>query len=307
MESPAGAEVAAVAMIEPPPPSPFARLRVRELVGLFVLFAAATLVITVLLTSRSRGNPDPRLLLVLLTGAMALPVLLRAHQTRLSWKRLFGAPFEKSDLPLTMAVVPVALLTMASAFLIYAPLSYVAPEFVRRQLLDDSVFDANTVGQWVVLAFGAAVLAPIVEELVFRGIILQRWAYRWGTRTGVIASSALFAVGHGEWFGHFLFGMLMALLYLRTRRLWVPIVAHGINNLVLTLPILWGILAHLPEEPPETIASLRSHAWIGAPTLAVGLLLGWLYLRSLWPTGSVRAALAGAVPYEAMELSSRTR
>jgi hypothetical protein len=203
-------------------------------------------------------------------------------------------------------VVPVALLTMASVFLIYAPLSYVAPDFVRRQVLDDSVFDANTVGQWLLLVFGGAVLAPIVEEVVFRGIILQRWAYRWGTRTGVIASSALFADGHGEWFGHFLFGMLMALLYLRTRRLWVPIVAHGINNLVLTLPILWGILAHLPDEPAETIESLRSHAWIGAPTLAVGLLLGWLYLRSLWPSGSVRAALAGAVPYEAMELSSRT-
>jgi hypothetical protein len=271
---------------------------VRELAGLFVLFAAAVLVLAALISRLLHARPDPRILLVLLTATMALPVLLRAYQTGLSWRRLFGKAFEKRDLPLTTAVVPVALLTMASAYLIYAPLSYLAPEFVRRQILDDSVFNASTVGQWALLAFGAAVLAPVVEELLFRGIILQRWAYRWGTRTGVIASSALFALGHGEWFGKFLFGMLMALLYLRTRRLWVPIVAHGINNFVLTLPILWQVVTHQPAEPAETVASLRSHAWIGAPTLAIGLLLGWLYLRTLWPAGSIRAVLAGPVPYE---------
>jgi membrane protease YdiL (CAAX protease family) len=296
-------EIAAVEAAKPTPlPSPFARLRVRDLLWLYLLFSVALVVPAMLLGLR----PDARFLLVLLTATMALPVILRAYQTGLSWRRLFGAPFEKRDLPLTTAVVPVALLTMASAFLIYAPLSYVAPEFVRRQILDDSVFNANTVGQWAMLAFGGAVLAPLVEELLFRGIILQRWAYRWGTRTGVIASSALFAVGHGEWFGHFLFGMVMALLYLRTRRLWVPIVAHGINNLVLMLPILWGIVAHLPAEPAETVASLRAQAWLGAPMLAVGLLLGWLYLRALWPVGSVQGALAGPVPYAASESSSRT-
>jgi hypothetical protein len=259
-----------------------------------------------MITSALHREPDARLLMVLLTATMALPVLLRAYQTGLSWKRVFGALPQKRDLPLTTAVVPVALLTMASAFLIYAPLSYLAPEFVRRQLLDDSMFDATTVSQWLMLVLGGAVLAPVVEELVFRGIILQRWAYRWGTRTGVIASSALFALGHGEWFGHFLFGMLMSLLYLRTRRLWVPIVAHAINNFVLMLPILVRIVGHLPNEPAETIASLRAEAWLGAPTLAAGLLLGWGYLRFLWPEGSVRAALAGPVPYEAGDLSSRT-
>jgi membrane protease YdiL (CAAX protease family) len=302
MESPPEVVVAPVQASEPAPArSPFARLRVRDLVGLLVLFALAMGALLLVIAIPTHRQPDSRVLIVLLTATMALPVLVRAHQTGLSWTRVFGAAFETRDLPLTTAVVPVALLTMASVFLIYAPLSYVAPDFVRRQVLDDSVFDANTVGQWLLLVFGGAVLAPIVEEVVFRGIILQRWAYRWGTRTGAIASSVLFALGHGEWFGHFLFGMLMSLLYLRTRRLWVPIVAHGINNFVLMLPILWRVAAHLPPDPPETLTTLRDQAWLGAPMFAAGLLLGWLYLRQLWAAGSVGAALAGPVPYEARE------
>jgi hypothetical protein len=81
----------------------------------------------------------------------------------------------------------------------------------------------------------------------------------------------------------------------------VPIVAHGINNFVLMLPILWRVAAHLPPEPPETLTTLRDQAWLGAPMCAAGLLLGWLYLRQLWAAGSVGAALAGPVPYEARE------
>jgi membrane protease YdiL (CAAX protease family) len=301
MEQPAGADMQVAETIEAPPPSPFARLRVRGLAGLSVLFALLALVLLALFASPAHRTPDERVLVIVLTAAMGLPVIVRARETGLRWRRVFGSRLQTGDLPLTAAVVPVALLTMASALLLYVPLSYVAPDFVRRLLLDDSLFDATTVKQWLLLALGAAVIAPIMEEVVFRGIVMQRWAYRWGTRRGVIASSALFALLHGEWLGHFLFGILMSLLYLRTRRLWVPIVAHGINNLVLSLPVLWRIVAHLPPDPPETLASFRAEAWLGAPALAAGLLLLWFYLRRYWPDGSVRAALEGPVPYEVGE------
>ena len=90
----------------------------------------------------------------------------------------------------------------------------------------------------------------------------------------------------------------MALLYLRTRRLWVPIAAHGINNLLVTLPSLWHILAHAPDEPPETLASFREGVWMGVPALLIGLLLGWIYLRLLWPRDEIRRTMTGGIPYE---------
>ena len=299
MEPPAETDIVAVDAPQPAPaPSPFATLRVRGLFALFVAFASALVAILAAVTSVTHRVLDVRLLAVLLTATMVLPVLVRAYQTRLSWRRVFGARPRPRDLPLTVAVLPVALFTMASALLIYVPLSYVAPNFVRRMLLTDTVFDAHTLGQWLLLALGGVVLAPVVEEVVFRGIILQRWAYRWGTHSGVVASSVLFALGHGEWIGHFLFGVVMALLYLRTRRLWVNITAHGVNNLLVTLPTLWHILARAPDDPPETLASFREGAWMGVPILLAGLLLAWIYLRVLWPDDEVRVALAGGIPYD---------
>lgn len=299
MERPAETDATALndAPPAPPEPSPFARLRVSGLLGLFVLFSFVV-AIGLLYVRPSHYKPGAGALMLMLAVMLALPVVIRGYQTKLSWRRVFGTSFQRRDLPLISGIVPVTILTGASAYLIYVPLSYLAPEFVRRMLLDDTVFDADTVGQWLLLALGGAVLIPIVEELLFRGIVMQRWAYRWGTRTGVIASSALFALGHGEWIGHFLFGMLMALLYLRTRRLWVPIVTHGLNNFLVMLPILWRIVSHGAPEPPETLTALRAEAWIGWPALAVGLLLGWIYLRALWPDGGLKAALGGPVPYE---------
>ena len=302
MESPspdyAPAEVVAAVPSPTVAASPFARLRVRALAGVTLLFVLAALVLVGVFDAITHRKADPRALAALLTVALGLPVLVLGRLAGLRWGRVLGAPLRPSDLPLIVVMLPVAMLTMASVYLIYAPLSYIVPGFVRRALLDNPMFDVSTIGQWLLLVLGGVVFAPVAEEFLFRGLIMQRWAYRWGTRTGVMASSALFALGHGEWVGHFVFGVVMSLLYLRTRRLWVPIAAHAIHNFALAVPLLWRVIGHAPAEPPETLASFRADAGAGFPILCVALLLGWMYLRLLWPAGSVRAALNGPVPYD---------
>lgn len=278
--------------------SPFARLRVRALAGVTLLSVLAALLLVGAFDAITHRKADPRALAALLTAALGLPVLVLGRHAGLRWGRVLGAPLRRSDLPLIAVMLPVAMLTMASVYLIYAPLSYIVPGFVRRTLLDNPMFDVSTLGQWLLLVLGGVVFAPVAEEFLFRGLIMQRWAYRWGTRTGVMASSALFALGHGEWLGHFVFGVVMSLLYLRTRRLWVPITAHATHNFALAIPLLWRVVGHAPADPKETLASFRADAWAGFPILCAALLLGWMYLRLFWPAGSVRAALDGPVPYE---------
>ena len=279
-------------------PSPFDRLRARTLLALFIV---TTVVISVVVSfATPRGSPygDERVIGIASYLAMVLVVLVTARRAGLDWRRLFGGPVERDQLPLLTVIVPVILLTFAAAYAVFVPLSYVWPRFVERHLLEPTAFfDVTTVPQWLALFVAACVIAPIVEETIFRGILMQRWARRWGTPTGVIASSVLFAVLHQEWLGKIVFGVAMCALYLRTRRLWVPIAAHALNNALLVLPLLTDVIGH-HEEPAETLAEFRAHWWIGALTLVAGLALLRAYVLMLWPNGRVRAVLTGPVPYE---------
>jgi membrane protease YdiL (CAAX protease family) len=159
----------------------------------------------------------------------------------------------------------------------------------------------QTLNLWLAHLIVAVIMAPVVEEVFFRGLLMQGWALRWGTYPAVIASSALFAICHIELLGHFVFGVAMSLLYLRTRSLWVPIAAHGLNNLIASLGSLGGVLDPKHTEKPFTIASLQSEWVAGASCLALGIALLVLYYRTVWRRVPLRALLRGAVPYVASD------
>jgi hypothetical protein len=284
----------------PRPPSPFDRLRARILLGSFVLISVVLIAAVSLVSIGGAIHADERVTGILSMLGMVLVLLVCARRAGLDWRRLYGRPLEREQLPLLTVIVPVILLTFAAAYAVFVPLSYLWPRFVERHLLEPrEFFHVTTVPQWLALFFAACVLAPIVEETIFRGILMQRWARRWGTPAGVIGSSLLFAALHQEWLGKIVFGVAMCALYLRTRRLWVPIAAHALNNALLVLPLLTDVFAP-HEERTETLGEFRAHWWIGALTLVAGLVLLRAYVQLLWPNGRVRAVLTGPVPYEAV-------
>ena len=78
-----------------------------------------------------------------------------------------------------------------------------------------------------------AVLAPIVEELVFRGLIYGWVSGRWGTMAGFIVSSLAFAAAHFEP-AHIVLvlplGLLFGWMRRRTDSLLPSLVSHVVNN-----------------------------------------------------------------------------
>ncbi|HSJ03835.1 MAG TPA: type II CAAX endopeptidase family protein, partial [Verrucomicrobium sp.] len=87
------------------------------------------------------------------------------------------------------------------------------------------------------------VLAPLVEEIVYRGFIFRSLQQRWGTGTGIAISSAIFSISHFysligglQVFG---MGLLLGWVYHRTGRLATTIVIHALHNLA------WVLQAHL--------------------------------------------------------------
>ena len=96
------------------------------------------------------------------------------------------------------------------------------------------------------------VLAPISEELAFRGILFSRWATKWNYSVAIGLSSLVFGVLHfPDVVGATVFGILMCTLYAKTGSLIVPIVVHSLNNLV------FAVLAWILPSEPVTSESLN--------------------------------------------------
>lgn len=88
---------------------------------------------------------------------------------------------------------------------------------------------------------GAALVVPVMEELFWRSF-LQRWVQQPEFMTlnpaqiglkALIIASALFAIEHLQWLAGLVAGLAYGWLYIRTRNLWSPIIAHAVTNGVL--------------------------------------------------------------------------
>lgn len=105
---------------------------------------------------------------------------------------------------------------------------------------------------YLILLIGVGILAPISEELFFRGLIYDWFRQRWGIWASILLSSAWFSLGHIDSLGvvasSFLMGVVIAYVYERTKSLWFAIAIHLITNSVsvLLLILLQLISPYIP-------------------------------------------------------------
>jgi len=81
--------------------------------------------------------------------------------------------------------------------------------------------------------FVAVIIAPFIEELLFRGIMLPFLARRFGLLVSVLMTSAVFAVIHfhvPSLLPLFLLSIAFSFAYARTGSLWVPFGMHALFN-----------------------------------------------------------------------------
>nr|WP_319489456.1 type II CAAX endopeptidase family protein [uncultured Caproiciproducens sp.] len=79
-----------------------------------------------------------------------------------------------------------------------------------------------------------AIIPPLVEELIFRGMILHSLR-KYGDSFAIVASAVLFGLYHGNFVQMvfaFIAGLVMALVVVRTNSLWTSILIHLFNNTI---------------------------------------------------------------------------
>ncbi len=138
----------------------------------------------------------------------------------------------------TWADVPIGLAVGVGSQLLLIPLLYVP---LLRLLGDRDVSEAarevtdraQDAGGVVLLVIVVAIMAPVAEEVFYRGLVLRSLERRFGSTAAVWGSSLLFGAAHLQplqFLGQAAFGLVAALLVQRTDRLGTAIFAHvGFN------------------------------------------------------------------------------
>lgn len=159
--------------------------------------------------------------------ALALVVLWRHYTELKSWSLSFGHVF----------------LSLAVGLLVLVLWVNLDAGWMLMGEMGKGYNPTQETGQidWMLVAFriaGAALVVPIMEELFWRSF-LQRWVQnpdflalnpaQIGLKALLIAS-ALFAIEHVQWLAGLIAGLAYGWLYIRTRNLWAPILAHAVTN-----------------------------------------------------------------------------
>jgi hypothetical protein len=97
----------------------------------------------------------------------------------------------------------------------------------------------------LVLLVQAVVVAPVVEEFLYRGVLLSALVRGAGAIAGLVVSSVLFALVHAPAEPQavvplFFLGMALAYAAYRTRSLVAPILAHALFNALMISGTLLG-------------------------------------------------------------------
>ncbi|MGQ7869904.1 lysostaphin resistance A-like protein [Sunxiuqinia sp. sy24] len=127
-----------------------------------------------------------------------------------------------------------------------------------------------------------AVVAPIVEELIFRGVIMHGFMRNYPKIIAIVVSALFFALFHlnpWQFSATFLLGLLLGWLMVITRNIFVCIIGHSINNLLVLLSIeYWEEITQFSFFLLEKEVQLKiSYLIAGISLVFIGLMATFAY------------------------------
>ncbi|MDV3428984.1 MAG: CPBP family intramembrane metalloprotease [Bacillota bacterium] len=140
-----------------------------------------------------------------------------------------------------------------------------------------SSFTGNGFADWKgILAF--AVVAPISEEIIFRGMVLKGFLKHYSVRKSIILSALLFGIAHmnpWQFVSAFAAGIVLGWWYVKTDSIITTIFGHALNNGMIC--IIGAIGLKIPGYNAALAGANHQPVWfdlLGVILLAVGIV--WL-------------------------------
>lgn len=122
----------------------------------------------------------------------------------------------------------------------------------------EAVMQTVGLGGWAILS--TVVAAPILEEVLFRGLIFESCRERFGKGGALVISALLFGLIHGvpvQMVNAFVVGLILGYVYLRTRSLVSVMIIHAVNN-----AIAYATIALFGNSGEVTLREVISQGWL---------------------------------------------
>ncbi|KQV95790.1 hypothetical protein ASC87_04365 [Rhizobacter sp. Root1221] len=175
----------------------------------------------------------------------------------------------------------------AACVLLVPPVLMLIPAMVLGcSVIDDWIVAALPMSRWEEQIFAqmaandlptivaVCILAPILEEMLFRGVILRGFLARYPRPLAIAGSAMCFGLAHlnvYQFIGAFLSGLVLGWLYERTRSLIPCIALHAGHNTMIT------VLEMTVDSP----ATFSAPAWAWTAALAASAAGSYLLWRML--------------------------
>jgi membrane protease YdiL (CAAX protease family) len=227
---------------------------------------------------------------------------------------LMGFYLAASEAPLTVAHLGLHVLrpwrSAVAAFgliggyvVLLLSLGALALPFAAQTSGDNGIVpDGTSLGWTLVFIALATVIAPVFEEVFYRGTMFQALRARRGTWTAAVVSSVLFAAAHLEFdpvalIDRSLIGIGLCYLFARTGRLLPGMFAHSINNAIVT-PLALGWTWQAPIVVVVSLLAVWVLAALVSSRRGAWNPMGLVVPAGLGPVmvGKAPGAAGGAVP-----------
>lgn len=168
--------------------------------------------------------------LMIIGYVLAIAVFIHKRYVKVSLGRL--ARMDRNTLWTAIgmaALISLGWMFFETSFLELVDVYSLFPEDVEKL---DRLYGAMGEGFLGFLAGG--IMAPIAEEITFRGVLMRGLLrMRWHPWIAIVVSALVFALCHGtelQMFGTTIFGIIVGWLYWRTKSLLPCIIVHIVNN-----------------------------------------------------------------------------
>lgn len=142
--------------------------------------------------------------------------------------------------------------------------------------------ETTTNTNWWLDFISAVVLAPICEELIFRGFIFNKMLIRFSPARAVLISSVIFGALHlTTGISPILVGMVLCVIFMKYGSLLPCMIIHSLHNLVVVLLKYFSSLS--PDTSTEIIpADMPPLLIMSGIFVAIGLVWLVLFFRKNW-------------------------